>query len=402
MSRSSVALDNLRAFVIVIVLAFHSVLAYLGSVTPSLSPFNSPPYQWRTFPIIDSQRWFGFDLFCALQDVYLMSLLFFLSGLFVWPSLARKGSWTFLSDRLRRLGLPFVWAVVVLMPLALYPTYRLTAVDPSLAAFWQHWNSLPFWPSGPQWFLWQLLVLNAAAAALYRFAQPGGELLGRWSSAANAFPARYSLGLIGASAFAYVPLALAFTPWEWSQYEPFGVQLSRPLHYAVYFFAGVGVGAYGLDRGLLAPDGMLARRWPAWLAAALATFALWMGLTALTIDDGAAAPFGLQLAANISYVLACASSSLAVTAVFLRFATTRVPMLESLKDNAYGMYIVHYVFVVWLQYALLNAPLFAVAKAAIVFTGALAMSWAAAVTLRSLPLGARLVGADRRAVAKAS
>jgi surface polysaccharide O-acyltransferase-like enzyme len=79
-----------------------------------------------------------------------------------------------------------------------------------------------------------------------------------------------------------------------------------------------------------------------------------------------------------------------------------VPALESLKDNAYGIYIVHYVFVVWLQYALLEAPLHAVVKGAIVFTGALALSWAASAALRAMPVGAQLVGADRRAVAKAS
>jgi hypothetical protein len=37
----------------------------------------------------------GFDIFCAFQDVYLMSFMFFMSGLFVWPSLRRKGSTVF-------------------------------------------------------------------------------------------------------------------------------------------------------------------------------------------------------------------------------------------------------------------------------------------------------------------
>src|SRR6266513_4283436 len=99
MSKSSLALSNLRAFVILLVVAFHSVLAYLGSQPASPTPFDSPPYHWRAIPIVDSQRWFGFDLFCASQYVYLMQFMFFLSGLFVWPSLLRKGSRTFLLDR---------------------------------------------------------------------------------------------------------------------------------------------------------------------------------------------------------------------------------------------------------------------------------------------------------------
>jgi glucans biosynthesis protein C len=93
MSRSSLALSDLRAAAILVVLAFHSCLAYLGSLPLYAQPFDRPPYQWRAFPIIDDQRWFGFDLFSAAQDVYLMSLMFFLSGIFVWPSLARQGSW---------------------------------------------------------------------------------------------------------------------------------------------------------------------------------------------------------------------------------------------------------------------------------------------------------------------
>jgi glucans biosynthesis protein C len=163
--RSSLALGNLRAFVILLVLSFHSVLAYLQFLPAAPFPFDSPPYQWRAIPIIDSHRWLGFDLYCAWQDVFLMSLFFFLSGLFVWPSLDRKGDANFLNGRLLRLGLPFALVVAILMPAALYPTYLQTASDPGLAAYWRHWLALPFWPCGPVWFLWLLLVGDFGAAA---------------------------------------------------------------------------------------------------------------------------------------------------------------------------------------------------------------------------------------------
>jgi len=67
-SGSSLALNNLRGMVILIVVAFHSVSAYLGSLAPSAYAFDKPPYLWRAFPIVDTHRWFGFDLFCAWQD----------------------------------------------------------------------------------------------------------------------------------------------------------------------------------------------------------------------------------------------------------------------------------------------------------------------------------------------
>jgi hypothetical protein len=399
MSKSSLALTNLRALVILTVLAFHSVLAYLGSLGPAAFPFDNPPYQWRAFPIVDSHRWFGFDIFCAWQDVYLMALMFFLSALFTWPSLARKRDWKFLSDRFQRLGVPFVFALIVVMPLALYPVYRVTAVDPSLAAYGRHFLALPFWPNGPMWFLWQLLALTVLAAGLHRFAPHWVELLGRWSSSAGARPGRYFIGLAIAAVLAYVPLALAFNPWDWSEHGPFALQLSRPLLYAVFYIAGLGIGAHGFERGLLAPDGMLARRWAVWLAVALASFVLWMGLTALAMTEGASAPLVLHVAVDIDYAVACAGGCFFVMAGCLRFGAVRSRILSSLAENAFGMYLVHYLFVVWLQYALLGVAMFAVAKGATVFGATLLLAWATTAAMRFIPFGSRLIGSERRVLA---
>src|SRR5258708_29801727 len=212
MSRSSVALSNLRGWAWVLVVAFHSFIASLGSHPASPLPFDAPPYAWLANPIVDSARWFGFDLFCALQYVYLMHLMFFLSGLFVWPSLSRKGARTFLYDRLVRLGVPFVVGLYVLMPLSFYPVYRVTAVDPSWSAFWSHWIVLPFWPSGPMWFLWVLLLFNIAAAGLFWLAPRAGEFLGRLADKAAAHPGRDFLALGGISADAYLAPSPVVSP----------------------------------------------------------------------------------------------------------------------------------------------------------------------------------------------
>lgn len=266
-----------------------------------------------------------------------MSLMFFLSGLFVWPSLARKGSWTFLRDRMVRIGLPLVLVVIFVMPVAYYPTYRLTAVDPSVTGYWRQWVSLPFWPCGPQWFLLQLLALNVVAGALHRWAPQWGGPLGRLSSSARSHPIRYFIGLATASALAYVPMALIFSPWEWGHFGPLAVQLSRPLHYCVYFFAGMSIGAYGLERGLLASDGLLARRWLAWMGAASAGFLLWIAPTALLMANGNTGPLALQIAAGLGFVLACATGCFFFAAVFIRFATNRgdVPPTACAQWTAY-------------------------------------------------------------------
>ena len=387
MSKTSIALHNLRGFVILIVIAFHSFLAYLAWQPSSPVPFDSPPYHWKAIPISDSERWFGFDLFCASQYVYLMQFMFFLSGLFVWPSFRRKGASSFVYDRALRLGVPFLFGVCVLMPLAHYPVYRVGASDPSWSAYWTHWVALPFWPTGPMWFLSFLLALNIVAAGLFCVAPHSGEHLGRLSAAAAARPGRYFIALLAVSALAYIPLSSVFKPWDWVQFGPFAFPASFSLLYVAYFFAGLSVGAYGLERGLVGSGGMLARRWRLWTAAAFGGLLAWIIPTALVIGKPAGTVSSLELLANLGFVLASVSACFALAAVFLRFGVTRSAVFHNLSKNAYGIYLVHYVFVVWLQYLLLGIALFAVAKAAIVFTATVILSWASIAAVRSLPIG---------------
>jgi glucan biosynthesis protein C len=387
----NIPLSNLRAFVIVIVVAFHSALPYLASQPPHPFAFDVPPYGWIAFPIIDHERWFGFDLFCAWQDVSLMSLMFFLAGLFTPRGLLRKGSAGYLAERWWRIGLPFMLAVAILSPLAYYASYRATAGDPSFAAFWQHWRALPMWPTGPQWFLWQLLLLSTMAAALHRFAPSWRAALGRMAASCNDRPLRFLVSLTALSVLGYVPLAMAFGPWEWTYLGPFSVQLSRPLHYLVYFFAGFAVGSHGIDRSVLRRDGPLVRHWRDWLAAAIICMMAWGGLTSLTLPDWNASPLAARLAAAVAFPVASASGALAFVAIALRWLRQRERALDSLSANAYGIYLVHYVFVLWLQYALLGADLNAFGKVGLVLAAALALSWltSAAATTGAAALARR-------------
>lgn len=393
MSKSSLALNNLRAVITLVVVAFHAFLAYLGSAAPSA--FDKPPYLWRAFPIVDSHRWFGFDIFCAWQDVSLMVLLFFLSALFTGPSLARKGTGKFLGDRFLRLGIPYLFGTLVLMPLSLYPVYRMTAADPSLPAYFHQLLALPFWDNGPMWFLWQLLALTIVAAALHRFAPRFIESLAALSANAGVRPGVYFVGLTAAAMLAYVPLALSFTPMAWAARGPLSIQFCRPLIYLVFYLAGLGVGTRGLEHGLLASDGALARGWARWLVGNALAFVLWLGLMGLSLMTRSA-PLALQIAVDIAFAIAAASGCFAALAVSLRFAGTYSRFLDSIAKGALGLYVVHYPFSVWLQYALLGVAVFAFAKAMIVLGLTLLSSLALMILLRLVPFGSRLIGETPR------
>jgi surface polysaccharide O-acyltransferase-like enzyme len=111
--------------------------------------------------------------------------------------------------------------------------------------------------------------------------------------------------------------------------------------------------------------------------------------------DWSNAPLVLKLAAGLGYVVACAAGCLFLLAVCLRFARERTRAFDSLSANAYGIYLVHYVFAVWLQYTLLETGLLAIGKAAIVFGGTLLMSWAIIAVLGGVPLASKLVASKR-------
>jgi hypothetical protein len=111
----------------VLVLAHHSVLAYLDLPLPVTKSLAAQPQLWRAFPIVDrAAPWTGFTVFSSFNDNFLMSLIFFISGLFVWSSLRRKGAGTFARDRMVRLGIPFLAAAAIVAPIAYYPAYLET------------------------------------------------------------------------------------------------------------------------------------------------------------------------------------------------------------------------------------------------------------------------------------
>ena len=390
--RHNVALGYLRTFAVILVLAHHTLLAYFPRVPLRRTSLLVQPRIWKAFPILDSHRWTGFAIFAAFNDMFFMSLLFFLSGLFVWNSLERKGARTFMRDRMLRLALPFIFALVIVAPLAYYPAYAIRNADPSVAGFLRQWLSLGEWPSGPAWFIWMLLVFDCVAAALFVKWPKSGERLGKLASNAKRHPARFFLLLLGMSALVYVPIVIPVGADHWTVFGPFHFQTSRIFHYALYFFTGVGVGAYGVERGLLAPDGMLARHWLGWTIAMALAF-----IPVLAWGIGAASLLRIVplivfgLIGGPVLPLSCAASCFGFLAIFVRFANRRSRALDSLSDNEYGMYLVHYAFASWLGYAMLPAPLPAVAKFALVFAGVVALSWSTSAALRSIPGVARAV-----------
>jgi uncharacterized membrane protein (DUF485 family) len=370
-----VSIDYLRAFVTLLVLAHHSSLAYT-----TFAHLDVAHYLGSTAPIVDARRWAFLDYAENFNDVFFMSLMFFISGLFVWPALKKKGVGNFLRDRLLRLGVPFVAGAVFLMPLAYYPSWLADGGSPGYFEFWFHFILKDGWSSGPLWFIWVLLFFDAIAAGLYSLLRNKGKGFA-FRSAPKAFLAMFLVSFI-----TYVPMIAHFGFGTWIPFffPPLWFQVPRILLYVAWFIAGMAIGSKGIGNGIVAENGPLARRWPWWIAAcALAYNLLWFVPGILESSHAS------RLAHDLSYVtlwvLSCCASCFAFLALFRGAITKRRAWMDSLARSAYLMYVVHYIFVTWAQYFLLGLAASAEIKFCITLGFVIAASWVCASLLRKIP-----------------
>ena len=371
----NIALDRARTFLTIVVLIHHAVIPY------------------TFFGHTDPKNWIGFDAIVLANDSYFMAMFFFLSGLFVWPSLSHRAAFAFTKDRLLRLGLPFVIGALTVIPLAYYAVAPRES-HPGFAAFWWTTISKGPWPAGPIWFTWVLLVFGVIAGIVYRRISPDSVApLNRLSQTGFSKPLTYFLVFVAVTAIIYVPARLYFGPSQWFALGPIAVQASRILLYATYFAFGIGIGAAHFSTGLLGAQGALPKQWLGWIVAALIPYvAMWIliWIKRGPLGSPGTPPQWYEFLYGLAFVLFSAAMLFALLAYFLRFKTAGWSVLDPLQHDAYGIFLVHYVFVLWIQYYLFDIDVPAIAKALIAFFGTLGLSWATSALLRQIP-GAKRV-----------
>jgi hypothetical protein len=370
------ALDRTRTFLTLVVLMHHAVIAYTH------------------FGHTDPAFWLGFDCVVLATDSFFMAMFFFLSGLFVWPSLVHKAPHLFVHDRLLRLGLPFVICAFTIIPIAYYAIALRQQPGIGFAAFWWKTVTVGPWPSGPVWFVWLLLAFDLTASLLYRLSPRLLDPINRLSLRGYDRPGDFYLFLLAVTAVLYVPARVYYGPGRWFSFGPFDVQTSRVLLYAAYFFIGAGIGAANFDRGLLGPDGKLAKNGWSWAIAALIPYCLLWGLIAIKrgiLGDPDILPDWYEASYGLFFVAFSAAIVFTILAYFLRFKQSGASILDPMQADAYGMFLVHYPIVLWLQYWLFDYDLPAIVKAAAVFVLTVALSWAATAALRKIPGAAHVL-----------
>jgi hypothetical protein len=370
------AIDRSRTFLTLVVLVHHAVIPYTH------------------FGHTDPRSWIGFDFVVTATDSFFMAMFFFLSGLFVWPGLGHKAPAIFLRDRLLRLGLPFAIAAFTVIPIAYYAISLRLHPEIGFSEFW--WKTVISgpWPSGPIWFVWVLLAFDLSASLLYRLSSHLVDPINRLSQRGFDQPAVFFLFLLAVSAVVYIPALLYFTPNRWFEFGPFSVQASRILLYAAYFFIGAGIGAANFERGVLSADGRLAKSSWGWIAATLVPYCLMWVMIYIKheiLGNPPVQPQWYLAGYSLFFVAFSAAILFAILAYFLRFKRSGWSVLDPMQADAYGMFLVHYPIVLWLQYWLFDFDLPAIVKAAVAFALTVALSWAATAALRKIPGATRVL-----------
>ena len=360
------AIDNLRTFVVVLVIFMHAAIGYT-----SFSKYDPAHYIDATAPVVDPSRWGALDLPVVFIDTFSMPLLFLISGLFVFSGLDRKGSGGYFLSRMKRLGIPFLAAAFLISPLAFWPSYLMATPD-SNTPYWIRFFTADGWQIGPPWFLWVLLAFDGVVALVHRAAPAVLEKIRR-------APTVWVILLVTIAA--YVPVRLLVDPYVWiNRLGPFDVQAARIGLYFAAFLLGVALGGGGQWRSAGWP-----KAWGIWLLAALVLFPVYLWST--QAGDG----YLPRVINGLAFSVCCAAACLGFPGLFRRFAGKRTPLLDSLNANAFGVYLLHYPAVHWIQFALITVALPAPVKFGAAFLGGLTISWGTSALLRKIPAVRRII-----------
>jgi len=325
-------------------------------------------------PIVDTVRFGPLDPLVGWNDIFFMSLMFFISGLFVAPSIARKGVGRFLGDRMKRLGIPFVISATLLSPIAHYPSWLLSdsaSQGGSLSRFFTTDGG----NAGPAWFIWVLLAFCTLVAILYQCIPNLMKKLSWSAESAGSLVVVF----LAVSLMTTVPVHLFITTEDWFRLAgPLYLPASRCLLYLAWFLLGVALGSGNLERSLSREN---LRLWPLWLIFGALGYLMHGTLsTGKYLSD--TPPWVMKLILAMAFCFCCTFTNLGAFGLARTFFRTHWPPADHFSGNAYGVYIFHYGFVIWVQFILLTQPMPAAVKFLITFSVALMASWFLTALLR--------------------
>jgi hypothetical protein len=383
-SKRNLWVDYLRSAITVLVIAHHSSLAYT-----TFARFDNDVYVNSTHPIVDSNRWIGLDIFQNFNDIFFMSLMFLIGGLFLIKSINKKGTFNFIRDRFYRLFIPFMFLGTFFMLIAYFPSYHIISNNLNIIAYIKDFFIIEGWPAGPPWFIGVLFLFNLMFALILSHFNKTSEKIGRQLSSLKNKPLTFFVILFSITWILYVPIAYKIGPAGWTGIGPFAFQKSRMLLYFGYFTLGILIGNTDFNNDLFSAKSKIVKKWWLWLSLSLTVYfvltIIGEPLTQL-VKDKRIEEFNAYMIYYAVYAASCTLSIMAFITVFRRFIHTVKPWWNSLSENAYLIYIVHFIFILWSQFLLMKFNIPAFIKFSLTFTISLSLSWVVSHWLRKIKI----------------
>ena len=347
--------DNLRYLMVLLVLVFHAGASYGSAV--AFWPFHEA----NPLELI--------DLVMFLLDVFMMSVLFFIAGYFVLPSLRRRGAWRFIKGKLQQLGLPWVVVTVLVLPVLDYIHYYAKSVESGLpirgygthwllsmakiAEFRVGWMNMSTYLDMTDhfyqryvWFLSLLLLFFAVFALFWKVRRRWGHVPAQHAKKETASNSSIRVALTLTALLTILLFALVkflvspsildkgwFSLGNLIQFQP-----GKLVFYASYF----GLGVYAYSRQWFTNQADFGPTW-VWGLLSLSLFMATM-LVSRDLSGAAEPPLGLRLAFVVLYPIWTLSFVGLFTAFAVRHWNSPRSLDRELVSNSYNMYLVHYVF----------------------------------------------------------
>ena len=360
-------IDNLRIFLTVSVVVFHVAGVYLGFSREF--PFVDPPTSNVTKALL--------RLFMIVNQAYFMGLFFFISGYFTPDSYDRKGSWVFIKDRLRMLGIPFLMYYFVLSPIA-----ELSSVlaDPTAQfSFNEYRNCLT---SGPLWFAFMLLCFNFC------------YMLWRKTAHKVNMPIQINFTPSNIQKVCVFMLVLALVSYFFRIFAPaYHVFFLFPSfgyfpQYISFFILGIIASRQDWLRSI--PDSMGIQALVIAVLCSFVYFSVILSSSSLSIEyfEGTAwQSCALALWDSIFSV----GFSLWLITIFRRFFNTQGNFTKFLQQQSFAVYVIHFPLIMYVAFFLHNAPLAHPLKCCLAACLGVPLSFVAAYIIRKFPYVDRIL-----------
>ncbi|WP_207857989.1 acyltransferase family protein [Lucifera butyrica] len=328
-------LDNLRAFIVLLVIAFHVSITYMAHA----------PQWWY---VVDTQNSSLFTLFVMATDVYIMPIMFFIAGYFAVPVLQRKGTIVFLKDKFFRIVLPWIGGVLFLAPVITYMIWYSRSSTPP--EYFLYVKTMFFTPvifnHAHYWFLGELSYFFLGVAILYTM----NPAIFERKAIAQA-PSGYFFPLFGfIMAVSFFIPSLFFLPDTWfNKLYIISLQPSRFGAYIGYFVLGI----YAW-KNLWFTDGGYMPRLGRWFSAAIILLIVFL-VYRVTFADTTPLLLKVGNAALHSYF--CLAAVFAFIAFFHRYVDSSAYLWRRLSANSYTMYYIHQLIVISATYMALKIQL---------------------------------------------